>query len=153
MFPLLNTKFHESNAVWSPDGKWLAFTSNDSGQPEIYVQKFQSGDTPALVGERIPVTRNGAQCLRWRRDGKELYYLAFNGQIHAVPVTWGGGQPGFGGPAALFAISTAARAAIHSIPGFDVSPDGQRFLVPIVDASVPDPVIVVIQNWEPHPLQ
>jgi DNA-binding winged helix-turn-helix (wHTH) protein/Tol biopolymer transport system component len=148
MFALLKTPFHEGNAVWSPDGRWLAFTSNESGQPEISVQRFQRGDTPALVGERYPVTRNGAQCIRWRRDGKELFYLAADGQIHAVPVTWNEG-PSFGSPVPLFTISTAARAAIHSIPGFDISPDGQRFLVPVV-TTPEDPAIVITQNWEPN---
>ncbi len=147
MFPLLKTPFHEANAVWSPDAKWLAFTSNESGRPEIYLRKFQSGDTPALVGERYPVTRNGAQCIRWRRDGKELFYLAFDGQIHAVPVTLGD-RPTFGTPTALVTISTAARAAIHSIIGFDVSADGQRFVIPTV-TSAEDPAIVITQNWEP----
>ena len=147
-FPLLKTPFHEAGAAWSPDGKWLAFTSNESGRLEIYLQRFRSGDIPSLVGERYAVTHAGAQCLRWRRDGKELFYLGFDGQIHAVPVTLGD-TPRFAASSALFTISTAARAAVHSLPGFDVSSDGQRFVIPVV-TSAEDPVIVIVQNWEPR---
>lgn len=145
--PLLVTGFHEANAVWSPDGRWLAFTSNESGNPEIYLQRFEAGDPPKLTGERFPVTRNGAQSIRWRRDGREMFYLALDGKVHAMPVVLGE-RPRFGEPKALFTISAAARAAIHAIIGFDVSPDGRRFVIPVV-TSLEDPPIVVVQNWEP----
>jgi len=149
---VLSTSFHESNAAFSPDGKWLTFTSNESGRPEIYVQAFEaSAGNPRVVGERHLVTRSGAQTLRWRRDGKELFYLALDGRVFAVPVKLSS-KPEFGPATPLFTISTEARAAIHVTPGFDVSLDGQRFLIPVV-SSQDGPSIVVMQNWEaalPH---
>jgi dipeptidyl aminopeptidase/acylaminoacyl peptidase len=151
LVPLLNTRFHESNPAFSPDGKWLAFTSNESGRPEVYVQAFRSGDAPSVIGERHLVSSAGAQAVRWRRDGKELFYLGFDGRVQAVPVSLSP-KPHFGAATALFAIRTDARAAIHSVLGFDVSADGQRFVIPVV-SSLKAPSIVVVQNWEallPH---
>jgi len=144
--PLLNSSFHEANASFSPDGKWLAFTSNESGQTEVYLQAFQATDAPRMVGERFLVSRAGAQTLRWRRDGKELFYLGFDGRGHGVPIKLSS-KPEIGQPTPLFAITTEARAAIHSLLGFDVSADGSRFIIPVV--SSPEPLsIVVVQNWE-----
>jgi len=142
--PLLATKFHEANPAFSPDGRWLAFTSDESGQPELYIQAFTGGDAPRVVGERHLVSRSGAQAVRWRRDGKELFYLAFDGKVYSVSVTLSV-EPRFGVPLPLFTISTEARAAIHSVMGFDVSADGQRF---IVVRALEAPSLVVVRNWE-----
>ena len=99
-----------------------------------------------MIGERHLVSRNGAECLRWRRDGKELFYLGSDGRLYGVAITLAA-NPKIGGPTPLFAISTEAMAALHSEIGFDVSADGRRFLVPIV-TSPERSEIVVIQNWE-----
>src|SRR6266851_4183093 len=144
--PLLNTRFHEANPAFSPDGKWLAFTSDESGRPEVYIQAFQTTESPSVVGERYLVSRDGALALRWRRDGRELFYLGFDGRVQAVPVKLSP-KPEFGPATPLFTISTEARAAIHSVLGFDVSADGQRFVIPVV-SSAEGPSIVVVQNWE-----
>ncbi len=143
---LLNTPFHESNAVFSPDGKWLAFTSNESGRTEVYVQAFQAKDSPNVTGERHIVSREGSICLRWRPDGKELFYLGADGRLYAVSVTLSP-KLKIGAPAPLFTISTEARTALHSVIGFDVSADGRRFIVPTV-TSQERSSLVVIQNWE-----
>jgi DNA-binding winged helix-turn-helix (wHTH) protein len=134
---------------WSSDGRFVAFTSNESGRAELYVQAFRSGDTPGVFGERHLVSSAGAQAVRWRRDGKELFYLAFDGRVQAVPVRLAS-RPGFGAAKALFTISSEARAAIHSVIGFDVSADGNRF---VIATSPEGPSLVVVQNWEallPH---
>ncbi len=146
LIPVLSTRFQENNAAFSPDGKWLTFTSDESGRPEIYVQAFESTGVPRVTGERHLVTRSGAQMLRWRRDGKELFYLALDGRVFAIPARLSG-KPEFGPATPLFTISTEARAAIHSVPGFDVSRDGQRFLIPVV-TSQDGPSLIVMQNWE-----
>ena len=143
---LIATPFHEANPAFSPDGRWLAFTSTESGRTEVYIQAFEAGDSPRLVGERRLVSRQGAVSLRWRPDGKELFYLAWDGRVYGVPITLSPAVK-IGDAAPLFTIGTEARAAIHAVEAFDVSPDGQRFLVPIVTS--PDKTeIVVIQNWE-----
>lgn len=149
MIPLLNTKFHEANAMFSPDGKWLAFLSNESGKSEVYVQAFEAGDSPRVTGERLlaSTAKAGAQALRWRRDGRELFYLGFDGRVRAVPVTLGA-RPKFGPTTGLFTISTDARAAVHAFLGFDVSADGQRFVIPVVNSAMEGPSVVVVQNWE-----
>ena len=144
--PLLHSTFHEANAAFSPDGKWLAFTSNESGRFELYLQAFSGGDNPAVTGERFPVSRAGAQVVRWRRDGKEIFYLGYDGKVNAVPVELGR-TPAFGPVTSLFEIGTEARAAIHAVIGFDVSPDGQRFVIPTV-SEAEAPSIVIVQNWE-----
>jgi DNA-binding winged helix-turn-helix (wHTH) protein len=146
VIPVLNTRFHEANAVFSPDGKWLTFTSNESGRPEVYVQAFDAQGTPRVTGDRHLVTRSGAQALRWRRDGKELFYLALDGRVYAIPAKLSP-KPEFGPEVPLFAIALEARSAIHTVLGFDVSSDGKRFLIPAVD-SQPGPSLVVMQNWE-----
>jgi len=149
--PLLNTSFHEANASFSPDGKWLAFTSNESGNPEVYIQAFQAAEAAKMVGERFLVSRAGARALRWRRDGKELFYLGFDGRGQAVPIKLSS-RPQIGQATPLFTISAEARAAIHSIFGFDVSADGSRFLIPVTSSLEPLS-IAIIQNWEaalPH---
>jgi hypothetical protein len=110
------------------------------------VQAFKSGESPLLVGERHLVSRRGAICLRWARDGKELFYLAADGRLYAVPITLSP-KLRIAEPTPLFTISTEARAALHSSVGFDVSADGRRFLVPVVTSSEKSD-IVVIQNWE-----
>lgn len=143
---LIRTPFHEANPAFSPDGRWLAFTSNESGRAELYLQAFEAGDAPRLIGERRLVSQHGAVALRWRPDGRELFYLAWDGQLHAVPITLSG-EPRIAEAAPLFTIALEARAALHSMVGFDVSADGQRLLVPIVTSSERSE-IVVVQNWE-----
>jgi Tol biopolymer transport system component len=143
---VLNTPFHEASAVFSPDAKWLAFTSNESGRSEIYIQSFEAGDSPNVIGERHPVSRQGAICVRWRADGKELFYLGADGRVYAVPINLSP-KLRVGTPAPLFTITTEARAALHAPVGFDVSADGRRFLIPIV-TSPEKSSLVVIQNWE-----
>ena len=137
---------HYGSPAFSPDGRWLAFTSNESGRTEVYIQAFAAGEIPKLVGESQVVSNRGAICIRWRPDGKELFYLAWDGRVYAVPITLSPKlQAGEAVP--LFTIGTEARAALHSSVGFDVSPDGQAFLIPIVTSS-DQSEIVVIQNWE-----
>jgi WD40-like Beta Propeller Repeat len=117
----LRTRFNEANAAFSPDGKWLAFTADESGQTEIYLQRFQAA---TLAG-------------RW--PGVVLSRLA-------VPMTLGL-TPVIGQPAPWFAIATKARAAIRSSAGFDVSADRRHFLIPLI-SSAPGPGLVVVQDWE-----
>ena len=143
---LIRTPFHEANPAFSPDGRWLAFTSNESGRSEAYLQAFEAGDTPRLIGERRILSKNGAITLRWRPDGKELFYLAWDGQLHAVPITLSR-EPQIAEAAPLFTVALEARAALHSLLSFDVSSDGERFLVPIMTSSERSE-IVVVQNWE-----
>jgi eukaryotic-like serine/threonine-protein kinase len=143
---LLSSPAHESSPMFSPDGNRMAFVTNESGRLEAYVQAFVAGDMPRLTGERLRISTDGAQCVRWRADGKEICYLGTDGILYAVPVTE---HPQFraGAPVALFRISVASRAVLATAFGFDVSADGSRFLVPVV-REPQSSQLVVMQGWE-----
>jgi Tol biopolymer transport system component len=79
-FPLIQTEFNESQSQFSPDGRWVAYVSDETGGPQIYVQSF-----PKLTGKWQVSTDGGTQP-RWRHDGKELFYLALDQQLMAVTV-------------------------------------------------------------------
>ncbi len=146
-FPLIQSKFSEWGAVFSPDSKWIAFLSNESGRPEMYVQAVELSPELKLRGSRQLVSKRGAQSILWRADGAEIYYLSGDGLVYAMPIRLGT-KVEIGQPVALFAIDAAARAAVHSVVAFDVSRDGTRFLIPTVDQGQDAPSIVVIQDWE-----
>lgn len=143
---VLESPAHETSPVFSPDGNRMAFVSNDSGRLEAYVQAFVAGDMPRLTGERLRISTEGAQIVRWRADGKEICYLGTDGVLYSVPVTE---HPQFraGRPVALFRISVASRAVLATAFGFDVSADGSRFLLPVV-REPQSSQLVVMQGWE-----
>jgi Tol biopolymer transport system component/DNA-binding winged helix-turn-helix (wHTH) protein len=148
VIPILNTPFHEANAVFSPDGKWLAFLSNESGQAEIYMQALDRGnDSLRVIGERFLISRQGAQCLRWRRNGRELYYLGLDGTVYAVALVINAGRVRAAQPQPLFTIDTEALSTMHSVPSFDVAADGSRFVIPSMTPGESS-ALVVLQDWE-----
>jgi eukaryotic-like serine/threonine-protein kinase len=120
--PFLKSNASESNGQISPDGKWVAYASNESGDWEIYVTTF-----PAAAG-KWQVSQGGGSEPRWRGDGKEILYVGAKSTITAVPVST---EAGFssGNPVPLF--RTQLRASVSSTDAFtyDVTKDGQRFLV------------------------
>jgi Tol biopolymer transport system component len=142
-FAVARTKFEERDAQFSPDGKWIAYQSDETGRFEIYLQPFQGR------GERVRLSTDGGVQALWRADGRELFYLALDGQLNAVPIAWSlsGGAPEAGTPVPLFATRVGSLRDIalhHYIP----SADGQRFLL---DTLVEEPAspIVLILNWRP----
>jgi WD40-like Beta Propeller Repeat len=143
--PLARTKFEEREAQFAPDGRWIAYQSNESGRFEIYAQPFQR------AGERVRVSTSGDGGVepRWRSDGRELFYISLDGQLTAVPVTLtkegGGLRPG--APARLFRAPVGPLQDL-SLHHYIVSPDGRRFLMDTIVAA-PAPPIVVVQNWKP----
>jgi Tol biopolymer transport system component len=137
-FPYLQNGFNVGNAQLSPDGRWVAYASNESGRNEIYVQSFP---TPTAKGQ---VSLEGGNQPRWRRDMKELFYMAADRRLMAVPVTIGAAlQPG--PPAVLFETHLLDAQSI-GVPQYDVSPDGQRFLLNVAKQTAAVPVTVVL-NW------
>ena len=145
LIPLLQNKFPEWGIAFAPGGRQIAFASSESGRPEVYLQAFESTPSPRLVGERRQVSRDGACLVRWRRDdGHELFYLGLDNKIYAVPVT---GVLQFGEPSALFRVPGTQQYNTTRDFQFDVSPDGQRFLM-TTSGSVPPPPLTVIQNWQ-----
>lgn len=141
-YTLLATEFAESQGQFSPDGRWLAYVSDESGNYEIYVQSFTADGK--LGSNKVRVSPQGGNYPRWRRDGKELFYVATDEQMMAVPVQTGGTTFVAGAPVALF--KTHLMPLLFSHPGeYDVTPDGQRFLVGTL-VGTPAPVSVIL-NW------
>lgn len=137
--PLLQSKFAERNPAISPDGRWVAYESNESGREEIYVRPF-----PNVAGGRWQVSSGGGTNPVWSRAGRELFYRDLTAVL-AVDVQT---EPAFaaGTPRALFDGPYRSTLAAS----FDVSPDGERFLMmkePPPAQDAPPPRIVVIVNW------
>ncbi len=148
--PFVNTEFGEIGGRFSPDGRWIAYTSNRSGRNEIYAQPFSpdaSAGASAPAGEFL-VSKGGAAGMpRWRSDGKEIYYLTNDGKIMAVEVS---ATPAFhaGEPKVLFQapsgfVRTAAPGALA-----DAAADGKRFLlaVPVARSTAQEQFTAVL-NW------
>ena len=137
----LNTPAFETQARFSPDGKWIAYQSDESGPYEIYLQAFVTG-APASGGKR-QLSTNGGWVPFWRRDGRELFYLTASGKLMAVEIT-PGAELKAGAPKELFAPS---GSRVSTERGYTVTGDGQRFLfvTSAEDASVPP--FTVVLNW------
>lgn len=143
---LLKTSANETSPVFSPDQKWIAFITNESGHPEAYVQAFEGGEHPRLIKDRTRISVSGAQVIRWRGDGREICFLGLDGLLYSVSVKLGA-ELRFADPVPLFRVPVASLAALPSLFGFDVSKDGSRFLLPVVPEHIGSS-LVVIQNWE-----
>lgn len=140
---LLNSAFDERSPALSPDGKWLAYDADDTGRPEIYVQRFLPDGTAAP--DRKLVSTNGGRMAVWRRDGKELFFIAADGTLMSAEVKPGADTIEFAEPKALF--KTRMLSAFGAVHEFDVSPDGQRFLIGTIVGELNAPSPTVILNW------
>jgi len=130
--PLIRTPFNEGGAVFSPDGKWVAYQSDESGQVEVYVRDFAGGS------QRYQVSTSGGTTPRWRGDGKEIFFRGPGRKLYSAEVRSAGAGLAIGAPVALFDLPGG---------GFFPSADGQRFLV---DALTEDPgsaPYTVVLNW------
>ena len=139
--PLVQTPFSENNGEVSPDGRWLAYDANDSDRFEVYVRPF-----PDVTKGVWPVSTDGGTRPLWARNGKELFYLAATGAVMRVGVvgesTWA-----VTAPTKLFEGRYGAPL-FYSGRTYDVSPDGQRFLmIKAGDAPATPATMVVVLNW------
>ena len=137
-FPYIQTQFDAGSAVFSPDGRWLAYDSNESGNDEIYLSPF-----PA-AGGKWQVSQGGGVQPQWKHDGSALYYLAPGGKLMEASVRENGSAVEIGTPKELFQTPVAGQAAAaHS---YSVAPDGKRFLVnkTAQGASLP---LTLVANW------
>ena len=135
-FPVLQTQFLEEQAHISPDGQWIAFVSNESGKWEVYLQRFPRASA------KWPVSTAGGSQPRWRRDGREIYFVDPKSTLYAVGVTLGArveiGQPRSLFPSSLGDYAMGGRYAATA--------DGDRFLVNIDDTADTRAINIVL-NW------
>ena len=137
--PVLVTPFNESHGQFSPDGQWIAYTSSESGQQEIYVRTMTGKG-----GTRVSV--NGGTLSRWRKDGRELFYRAPDRRLMAVSVANAGAQLTFGTPVALFPIVEPLGEFAYP---YDIAADGEKILTLTSGSSERDLApLTVIVHWE-----
>ncbi len=136
--PFLETRFFEGSARLSPDGLFVAYISNESGQNDVYVRTFPDG------AGKLQISSNGGIQARWAKDGKELFYVEGDTLMSVSVSTQNGLEAG--SPKPLF---RHAGFGVQAATSFDVSADGQRFLVieSVGEASEEPQAIHVIENW------
>jgi eukaryotic-like serine/threonine-protein kinase len=142
--PLLNASYSENNAEVSPNGRWLAYQSDESGSNEIYVRPF-----PNVAARRVQISTAGGTRPAWARNGREIFYIKQDGTMVAVPIQANAGNSfSARAPASLF---QGPYFAVQAGRTYDVSPDGSRFLMIKNAASTTDaplPQLWVVLNWQ-----
>jgi Tol biopolymer transport system component len=136
--PLLEQAFDQTDGQISPDGRWMAYVSNESGSKEVFVRSLNphAGGAPT-PGPSVFVSRGGGKSPRWRADGRELLYQTLAGTIVAVPIASGS----FGSPIELARVPGA-------LSDWGVASDGQRFLVAVPAQKSAAPPFTVLLNWQ-----
>jgi serine/threonine protein kinase/Tol biopolymer transport system component len=134
--PWLATEFVEYGAEFSPDGRWVVYGSNESGIWEVYVAPFPG------PGRKWQVSVGGGGWPVWRGDGKEILYTNFVSEVMGVAVEDRGTGLAFGQPQSVFQFRPTSSGR-----GFDVTADGERFLVVEPSESAPPEPITVVVNW------
>jgi Tol biopolymer transport system component len=140
------TPFEERDGQFSPDGRWVAYRSNESGRFEVYVQPFPG------PGGNLQISTNGGTQPRWRRDGKEVFYISLDNKLMSLPVATSSDgktikpEP----PTPLFSVSMAGGPMpATNNQQYSVSRDGQRFLVNLATDEASTPITLVL-NWNPR---
>jgi protease II len=139
-FPYIQAPFDQGHGQFSPDGRFVAYTSNESGREEVYVQTF-----PRLTGKWQISTAGGDQPY-WRADGRELFYMRLDRTLMSVDVKAGAGFEA-ALPVVLFETRSQTVAMASSRNHYVVSDDGQRFLVNTIVDRVNHAPIQVVLNW------
>jgi Tol biopolymer transport system component/DNA-binding winged helix-turn-helix (wHTH) protein len=143
---VLRTPFNEREGVFSPDGKWIAYVSDESGLDEVYVRAFP----PAAAGGKWQVSSQRGRRPRWRSDGKELFYLAQSNRfaqsirMMAAGIGMKADSVEIDTPRELFPISVD----LGTSSPYDVTPDGQRFLVEEPSTTARVAPLTVVTNWQ-----
>jgi len=132
-FPVIQTEFSEGQGAFSPDGRWIAYTTDATGQPNVHIQPF------LRAGAAQRISPNGGRNPHWRADGKELFYLDAAGAMTAVPIDLTTGSAA-GLPKTLFPAGVVSNNNMYA-----VTKDAQRFLVNR-NAAIATPLTVIV-NW------
>jgi len=147
-YPLVRTDFDERGGQFSPDARWIAYASNESGRSEVYLQPFPG------PGAKLPISVGGGAQPRWRRDGKELFFIGLDDRMMAVPVSLSvdGESAKVGAAVPLFPTNVGGSLQVATGPQYFVSPDGQRLLMNTILEGAPASPIALILNWRPRPV-
>lgn len=143
---LFSSQSNEVGAKLSPDNRWIAYRSNESGQFEIYVRPFDTSapGTPAANGSEWMVSKGGGDGVRWRRDGNELFFLAPDGTLMSAEVVRTGTGANAGveikAPQKLFRPPSYSRF-------WDVAPDGKQFLFPVPSGGTAVEPFTIVLHW------
>ncbi len=142
-FEVVQTEFNEQLPQFAPDGKWIAYESDKTGRFEIYVQPFRG------PGGASPISANGGTQVRWNPNGKELFYIAPDGRLMAVPIRFSsdGATVEGGAPRGLFATHVSNTNAPRQ--QYAVSANGQSFVMNGAPEGAAASPITVILNWKP----
>jgi Tol biopolymer transport system component len=142
---VVQTQFNEGLAVFSPDGRWIAYESDKTGRHEIYVRPFPG------PGNDFLASTSGASQVRWSRDGKELFYIGADDRLMAQPITASsdGKTVDFGTPTPLFATGILSPGVNTFRPQYAVSPDGRSFVLQSLVGQATASPITIILNWKP----
>jgi Tol biopolymer transport system component len=142
-YRLLSSPFDEQDPQLSPNGRWLAYASDETGTYEIYVQSFSADGK--LGADKKRVSSAGGKLPVWRRDGSELFFVSADGQMMASSVKTDGTEFQFAAPKPLFKTRTLALEG-GIFREYDVTPDGQRFLIGTLIGETTAPPTVIL-NW------
>ena len=145
-YPLIRRAFDQEQAQFSPDGKWVAYVSNESGRQEVLIRPFAraSAHDPESAVESVPVSRSGGTAPRWRADGKELFFITPEDAIVSVPVSVRS--------SASPVLEVGSPTTLFHAPGiaadWGVSADGSRFLVMTAERSAASASLSLIFDWQ-----
>jgi eukaryotic-like serine/threonine-protein kinase len=140
-FPILQTEFNESHSQVSPDGRWIAYTSDETGRAEVFVRSF-----PKTTEGKWQISVQGGDTPQWRPDGKELFYFSADKNLMSVEINSSSSFEA-SAPAALFEAPMVPDSITGTRNQYFASPDGQRFFInKIAEKQKPSPITVVI-NW------
>jgi Tol biopolymer transport system component len=141
-FPVVATPSVNFLAEFSPDGHWIAYVSNESGRYEVYATPFPPG-----AGGKRQISNAGGVLPKWRQDGKEIFFSALDGRLMAAEVALKSGALEIGEIRGLFLIPSSVSAAFGLGRSYDVTADGQRFLIPVAANEKSTEPLTLIQNW------
>jgi eukaryotic-like serine/threonine-protein kinase len=142
-FPYLETQFDEKHGRFSPDSNWVAYTSNESGREEVYVQSFPPS------GAKFLISTGGGREPQWRKNGTELFYISENRTLMAVPLQLASSASKpvqVGQPKPLFRVPVLDTFIVGR--SYEVGNDGQRFLMPALASGTTAPPLTVVLNWQ-----
>jgi Tol biopolymer transport system component len=145
LVPYLDTQSNDTQGQFSPDGRWVAYTSDESGKFNVYVRPFPNGEA------KWQISADGGSEPRWRGDGKELFYLTPTGTMMSVTVSAEGSNFHAAPPVPLFQTATTpiALGSWGNAPQYDVTKDGSKFLINTIVTPPTPPNLYVIANWQP----